>query len=62
MKLKLPNVIGPMFSQLYTTRASRTLSTLLAAGVGVLMPLAFAEMSQITFSLIDLWTDDGRRM
>ena len=35
LKLKLP-VVGPMFSQLYTTRASRTLSTLLAAGVGVL--------------------------
>ena len=56
MKLKLP-IIGPMFSQLYTTRASRTLSTLLAAGVGVLDAIGICRDVTDNVQFDRLWTD-----
>ena len=56
MKLKTP-VVGPMFSQLYTTRASRTLSTLLAAGVGVLDAIGICRDVTNNVQFDRLWTN-----
>ncbi len=56
LKLRTP-VIGPMFSQLYTTRASRTLSTLLAAGVGVLDAIGICRDVTNNVQFDRLWTD-----
>ena len=56
LKLKTP-VVGPMFSQLYTTRASRTLSTLLAAGVGVLDAIGICRDVTDNVQFDRLWTD-----
>ena len=56
MKLKSP-VVGPMFSQLYTTRASRTLSTLLAAGVGVLDAIGICRDVTNNVQFDRLWTN-----
>jgi len=56
LKLKLP-VVGPMFSQLYTTRASRTLSTLLAAGVGVLDAIGICRDVTNNVQFDRLWTN-----
>ncbi|MBT4530499.1 MAG: type II secretion system F family protein [Phycisphaerae bacterium] len=56
LKLKTP-VIGPMFSQLYTTRASRTLSTLLAAGVGVLDAIGICRDVTNNVQFDQLWTE-----
>jgi len=55
LKLRTP-VIGPMFSQLYTTRASRTLSTLLAAGVGVLDAIGICRDVTNNVQFDKLWT------
>ncbi len=55
-KLKCP-VVGPMFSQLYTTRASRTLSTLLAAGVGVLDAIGICRDVTNNVQFDRLWHD-----
>ena len=56
LKLKLP-IIGPMYSQLYTTRASRTLSTLLAAGVGVLDAIGICRDVTNNVQFDRLWSD-----
>jgi len=56
MKLRTP-VVGPMFSQLYTTRASRTLSTLLAAGVGVLDAIGICRDVTNNVQFDRLWTN-----
>ncbi len=56
LKLKTP-IVGPMFSQLYTTRASRTLSTLLAAGVGVLDAIGICRDVTDNVQFDRLWTD-----
>jgi type IV pilus assembly protein PilC len=56
LKLKLP-VIGPMFCQLYTTRASRTLSTLLAAGVGVLDAIGICRDVTNNVQFDRLWSE-----
>ena len=56
LKLRTP-VIGPMFSQLYTTRASRTLSTLLAAGVGVLDAIGICRDVTNNVQFDKLWSD-----
>ncbi len=56
LKLKTP-VVGPMFSQLYTTRASRTLSTLLAAGVGVLDAIGICRDVTNNVQFDRLWTE-----
>jgi type IV pilus assembly protein PilC len=56
LKLKTP-VVGPMFSQLYTTRASRTLSTLLAAGVGVLDAIGICRDVTNNVQFDQLWTE-----
>jgi len=56
MKLRTP-VVGPMFSQLYTTRASRTLSTLLAAGVGVLDAIGICRDVTNNIQFDRLWTN-----
>lgn len=56
LKLRTP-VVGPMFSQLYTTRASRTLSTLLAAGVGVLDAIGICRDVTNNVQFDRLWTD-----
>lgn len=56
MKLKLP-IIGPMFSQLYTTRASRTLSTLLSAGVGILDAIGICRDVTNNVQFDRLWSD-----
>ncbi|MDP6693524.1 MAG: type II secretion system F family protein, partial [Phycisphaerales bacterium] len=56
LKLKLP-VFGPMFSQLYTTRAARTLSTLLAAGVGALDAIGICRDVTNNVHFDRLWTD-----
>ena len=46
-----------MFSQLYTTRASRTLSTLLAAGVGVLDAIGICRDVTNNVQFDRLWHD-----
>ena len=56
LKLKTP-VVGPMFSQLYTTRASRTLSTLLAAGVGILDAIGICRDVTNNVQFDQLWTE-----
>jgi type IV pilus assembly protein PilC len=56
LKLKTP-IVGPMFSQLYTTRASRTLSTLLAAGVGILDAIGICRDVTDNVQFNRLWTD-----
>jgi type IV pilus assembly protein PilC len=56
LKLKIP-VIGPMFCQLYTTRASRTLSTLLAAGVGVLDAIGICRDVTNNVQFDRLWSE-----
>jgi type IV pilus assembly protein PilC len=56
LKLKLP-IFGPMFAQLYTTRASRTLSTLLAAGVGVLDAIGICRDVTDNVHFDKLWND-----
>jgi len=56
LKIKTP-IVGPMFSQLYTTRASRTLSTLLAAGVGVLDAIGICRDVTDNVQFDRLWTD-----
>jgi type IV pilus assembly protein PilC len=56
LKLRTP-VVGPMFSQLYTTRASRTLSTLLAAGVGVLDAIGICRDVTNNVQFDRLWTE-----
>ena len=56
LKLRTP-VVGPMFSQLYTTRASRTLSTLLAAGVGILDAIGICRDVTNNVQFDRLWTD-----
>jgi type IV pilus assembly protein PilC len=56
LKLRTP-VVGPMFSQLYTTRASRTLSTLLAAGVGVLDAIGICRDVTNNVQFDRLWTN-----
>jgi type IV pilus assembly protein PilC len=56
LKLRTP-VIGPMFSQLYTTRASRTLSTLLAAGVGVLDAIGICRDVTNNVQFDQLWSE-----
>lgn len=56
LKLRLP-IIGPMFSQLYTTRASRTLSTLLTAGVGVLDAIGICRDVTHNVQFDKLWSD-----
>ena len=56
LKLRLP-VFGPMFAQLYTTRASRTLSTLLAAGVGVLDAIGICRDVTNNVHFDRLWSD-----
>lgn len=56
LKLKLP-VLGPMFAQLYTTRAARTLSTLLAAGVGVLDAIGICRDVTNNVQFDRLWTE-----
>lgn len=56
LKLRTP-IIGPMFSQLYTTRASRTLSTLLAAGVGVLDAIGICRDVTNNVQFDRLWTN-----
>ena len=56
MKLKTP-IVGPMFSQLYTTRASRTLSTLLTAGVGVLDAIGICRDVTNNVQFDRLWSD-----
>ena len=55
-KLKLP-IVGPMFCQLYTTRASRTLSTLLAAGVGVLDAIGICRDVTNNVKFDRLWSE-----
>ena len=56
LKLRTP-VVGPMFSQLYTTRASRTLSTLLAAGVGILDAIGICRDVTNNVQFDQLWTE-----
>jgi type IV pilus assembly protein PilC len=56
LKLRTP-VVGPMFSQLYTTRASRTLSTLLAAGVGILDAIGICRDVTNNVQFDRLWTN-----
>ncbi|MDP7007976.1 MAG: type II secretion system F family protein [Phycisphaerales bacterium] len=56
LKLKLP-VFGPMFAQLYTTRAARTLSTLLAAGVGILDAIGICRDVTNNVHFDHLWSD-----
>ena len=56
LKLRTP-IVGPMFSQLYTTRASRTLSTLLAAGVGVLDAIGICRDVTNNVQFDRLWTE-----
>ena len=56
LKLKTP-VVGPMFCQLYTTRASRTLSTLLAAGVGVLDAIGICRDVTNNVQFDRLWSE-----
>ncbi len=56
LKLRTP-VIGPMFSQLYTTRASRTLSTLLAAGVGILDAIGICRDVTNNVHFDRMWSD-----
>ena len=56
LKLRLP-IFGPMFAQLYTTRASRTLSTLLAAGVGVLDAIGICRDVTDNVHFDRLWND-----
>lgn len=56
LKLRTP-VIGPMFCQLYTTRASRTLSTLLAAGVGILDAIGICRDVTNNVQFDRLWTN-----
>jgi type IV pilus assembly protein PilC len=56
LKLRLP-IFGPMFAQLYTTRASRTLSTLLAAGVGVLDAIGICRDVTNNVHFDRLWND-----
>ena len=56
LKLRTP-VIGPMFSQLYTTRASRTLSTLLSAGVGILDAIGICRDVTNNVHFDRMWLD-----
>jgi type IV pilus assembly protein PilC len=56
LKLRMP-VVGPMFCQLYTTRASRTLSTLLAAGVGILDAIGICRDVTNNVQFDRLWTN-----
>jgi len=56
LKLRVP-IVGPMFSQLYTTRASRTLSTLLAAGVGVLDSIGICRDVTNNVQFDRLWAE-----
>ncbi|MDP7005309.1 MAG: type II secretion system F family protein [Phycisphaerales bacterium] len=56
MKLRTP-IVGPMFGQLYTTRASRTLSTLLAAGVGILDAIGICRDVTDNVQFDQLWTE-----
>jgi type IV pilus assembly protein PilC len=56
MKLNLP-ILGPMFRQLYTTRASRTLSTLLGAGVGILDAIGICREVTNNIPFDRMWTD-----
>ncbi len=56
LKLRLP-ILGPMSAQLYTTRASRTLSTLLAAGVGVLDAIGICRDVTNNVQFDRMWVD-----
>ena len=56
LKLRMP-IVGPMFCQLYTTRASRTLSTLLAAGVGVLDAIGICRDVTNNVQFDRLWSE-----
>lgn len=55
LKLKAP-VIGPMFRLFYLTRATRTLGTLLAAGVGLLDAVRIVRGVTENSHWLDLWT------
>lgn len=55
-KLRMP-VLGAMFRQLYTTRATRTLSTLLAAGVGILDAIGICRDVTSNVQFDRMWDD-----
>ncbi len=56
MKLKLP-IIGPMFNQLYLTRAMRTMGTMIAAGVPMLDMIQIARAVTHNSYYEDLWDE-----
>ena len=60
-KLKAP-VLGPMFRQFYLTRATRTLGTLLAAGVGLLDAVRITRGVTENIYWQELWDELDRAM
>lgn len=56
LKVRLP-VIGPMFTQLYLTRATRTLGTLLTAGVNLLDSVRLVRGVTNNVLWARLWSD-----
>lgn len=54
LKLRLP-VLGPMFTQLYLARATRTLATLLASGVSLVEALRIVSGVTPNTRWTDLW-------
>ncbi len=56
LKLSTP-IIGPMFQQLYLTRAARTMSTLLAAGVNLIDIIGICRGVTQNAYYEDLWDD-----
>jgi type IV pilus assembly protein PilC len=67
IKLRTP-VIGPMFNNLYITRMSRTMATLLAAGVNLLDIIDICRGVTTNTYYLDLWNSmergvrDGRQI